>query len=960
MRTIRCLASTRRASTRPAVNPAGRRRSALLVTVNLAAAAIYFIHLGHGIGLGGYRIDLDVYRTGAGVLLHGGDLYGRLPRLGDGHELPFTYPPFAALTFIPLTLIGYTAANWLLTAVTIVCVAVSLWCFATSTPGEAGARMRLLLPCALPAALLLEPIRSTLTYGQINALLMALVAFDCLTRAPRWPRGMGVGVAAALKLTPAVFLLFFLLRRDLRSAARAGLSFAACTGAGFALAPHDSLRYWTRIAYQPARAGGISYASNQSLLGILARLGLGNPTRTWLWLALCLLVVALTVTGMRGAIKTNQVTYALSLNAVAGLLISPISWSHHWVWAAPALLTCLATTSPSRRRPPAFAVLALLTFAIAPHWLLPSGGGRELHWSWWQQAVGDSYALIGLAALTRAAVKNLLPRPKREGPGTLRTVKARVCGETATGHLATIAGCSAPRNPPADAEEHNQISGREDVDSAPGLPRRRGGPLRPPRPAPAGQVRPAGRGQRRPGRPVRPGPRCPEGPGLLGGGNPGADGRQAQRLYPEEDPAPVPSILGRRSGQRSGLELLGQAGRPYGPFMEYRLAAAWERIRTANPYVVDGALAAFCGGTTYAALVGGAPLLAAHPPNGVAWFLASVQTVALVWRRRWPVTVYGVVAATGFAYDAFGFPVNGALGFLLALYTVAAYGSRRASAVSAVVAGVGLFIILLRFYHVTSWVTFLQGAFQLGFGWILGEAVRTRRAYASALQERSARREREREEQTRRAVADERASIARELHDVVAHNVSVMVIQAGANRVSPPIEPSKAIEAFASIENIGRQALTETRRLLGLMRREGERLQSPCPQPGLEHVGALVDQVRSAGLPATMLVEGDARPLPPGLNLSAYRIVQEALTNVLKHAGPTPTQVLIHYGDRDLEVRVTDQGQCLPAAGEAAETGHGLIGMRERVMLYGGQLDAGPLPGGGYAVRACLPLEARR
>ena len=212
-----------------------------------------------------------------------------------------------------------------------------------------------------------------------------------------------------MKLTPAVFLLFFLLRRDLRSAARAGLSFAACTGAGFALAPHDSLRYWTQIAYQPTRIGGIAYASNQSILGILARLGLGNPARTWLWLALCLLVVALAVTGMRGVLKAGQVTYALLLNAAAGLLISPISWSHHWVWAAPALLTCLSTTNPNRRRPPTFAVLGLLTFAIAPHWLLPSGGGRELHWSWWQQALGDSYALTGLAALPKQRSRNCYP-----------------------------------------------------------------------------------------------------------------------------------------------------------------------------------------------------------------------------------------------------------------------------------------------------------------------------------------------------------------------------------------------------------------------------------------------------------------------------------------------------------------------------------------------------------------------
>jgi alpha-1,2-mannosyltransferase len=414
-------ASVRWVTARPAVRFASRR-SALLAMLNLAAAAVYLVRLGHGVGLGGYRIDLDVYRTGARVLLHGGDLYGRLPRLADGHELPFTYPPFAAVCFVPLALVGYSTANWLLTAVTIASVAASLWRYAASTAAEAGARMRRLLPWALPAALLLEPVRSTLTYGQINAVLMALVALDCLTQAPRWPRGIGVGIAAALKLTPAVFALFFLLRRDLRSAARAGLSFAACAGAGFALAPQASLRYWTGIAYQPSRAGAISYASNQSLLATLARLGLSGPPRTWLWLALCLLVAALTVTGMRGALRRNQVTTALSLNAAAGLLISPISWSHHWVRAAPALLTCLTATNASRRRPPAFAVLALLTFAIAPHWLLPSGGGRELHWAWWQQAAGDSYALLGLAALTQAGLKHLLLRPKPGDPGATGTL----------------------------------------------------------------------------------------------------------------------------------------------------------------------------------------------------------------------------------------------------------------------------------------------------------------------------------------------------------------------------------------------------------------------------------------------------------------------------------------------------------------------------------------------------------
>jgi alpha-1,2-mannosyltransferase len=197
-----------------------------------------------------------------------------------------------------------------------------------------------------------------------------------------------------------------------------------CTAAGFALAPHDSLRYWTALAFQPARAGAISYAANQSILGTLARLGLSNPVRAWLWLALGVLVAGLAVIGMRGALKAGQVTYALLLNAVAGLLISPISWSHHWVWAAPALFISLGATKANRWRPPALAVLALLAFAIAPHWLLPAGGGRELHWAWWQQAVGDSYALIGLAALTQAAIKNRLPYPKRWGPGAADTPAA--------------------------------------------------------------------------------------------------------------------------------------------------------------------------------------------------------------------------------------------------------------------------------------------------------------------------------------------------------------------------------------------------------------------------------------------------------------------------------------------------------------------------------------------------------
>ena len=283
--------------------------------------------------------------------------------------------------------------------------------------------MRRLLPWALPAALLLEPIRSTLTYGQINSLLMALVAFDCLTRAPRWPRGILVGIAAAVKLTPAVFLLFFLLRRDLRSAARAGLSFAACTGAGFALAPDDSLRYWTQNAYQPTRIGGIAYAANQSILGTLARRGRGHPAD----LALAGPVPARRgprghphaprSQGQPGHVRPSAERRSRVAD-LAHILVTPLGLGgaraahlpqHHQ--PEPPTAADVRDSGPAHLRD---------STALAA----PLRGGRELHWSWWQQAVGDSYALTGLAALTHAAIKKLLPRPKRRDPGTAGTLAA--------------------------------------------------------------------------------------------------------------------------------------------------------------------------------------------------------------------------------------------------------------------------------------------------------------------------------------------------------------------------------------------------------------------------------------------------------------------------------------------------------------------------------------------------------
>jgi signal transduction histidine kinase len=211
--------------------------------------------------------------------------------------------------------------------------------------------------------------------------------------------------------------------------------------------------------------------------------------------------------------------------------------------------------------------------------------------------------------------------------------------------------------------------------------------------------------------------------------------------------------------------------------------------------------------------------------------------------------------------------------------------------------------------------------------------------------------ERERDLAAREAVVEERARIARELHDVIAHNVSMVVVQAGAERRVLGEESESTREVLATIEHIGRGALTEMRRLVGMLR--AERDEPLAPQPGLDDLPRLVTQVREAGLPVELHVEGDRRAFPVGIELSAYRIVQEALTNALKHAGDAHAAVHVRYGAEALEVEVSDDGPGNGANG--AGGGHGLVGMRERVALYGGRFEAGHDPSGGFVVRATLP-----
>jgi len=248
---------------------------------------------------------------------------------------------------------------------------------------------------------------------------------------------------------------------------------------------------------------------------------------------------------------------------------------------------------------------------------------------------------------------------------------------------------------------------------------------------------------------------------------------------------------------------------------------------------------------------------------------------------------------------------------------------------------------------------------ELAAAWTLGEGVRQRRVHAAELEDRAARLEREREEKARQAVIQERLRIARELHDVVAHSLSVIGIQAGAARLVLDADPhpTRAREAVAAIEATANHAMAEMRRALGILRATEPSGVALAPLPGLRQLPALLDQLRSAGLPVELTVTGAPRPVATSIDLSLYRIVQEALTNALKHARASHAEVVVSYAAHDITVEVTDDGRGPPPR-SGPSAGAGTVGMRERVTLFGGELRVGPRPQGGYAVRVCLPTSA--
>ncbi len=356
---------------------------------------------------------------------------------------------------------------------------------------------------------------------------------------------------------------------------------------------------------------------------------------------------------------------------------------------------------------------------------------------------------------------------------------------------------------------------------------------------------------------------------------------------------------------------------------------------------------------------------ACEPGGAAAVALVAAQSLPLVWRRRRPLAVSLVTGLATAAYGLAPYPdlaMPNPRGGVIGIYSVAAWGSRRAALLAGAIAAAVLVVVLSLPRTDADLVDAAFVSFALAGAWLLGDRARVQRALAAELAERAVRLERERAGEAQRAVASERARIARELHDVVAHHVSMMVVQAEAGPVAVGGDPARAAGAFEAIAATGRQALVEMRRLLGVLRGDGDGDQAPslAPQPGLADVGSLVEQVGRAGLRVELVVEGPEAPLPAGVDLSAYRIVQEALTNAVKHGGPGRARVLVRYGEHDLAVQVRDEGGRGPALTRPADgrAGQGLVGMRERVNLFGGELRAGPGPDGGFTVDARLPLRA--
>jgi len=331
-------------------------------------------------------------------------------------------------------------------------------------------------------------------------------------------------------------------------------------------------------------------------------------------------------------------------------------------------------------------------------------------------------------------------------------------------------------------------------------------------------------------------------------------------------------------------------------------------------------------------------------------------SVPLIWRRRAPALVFAVIAVIAFLQWLTGERVFAVVALLIAFYTVASRENRRLTIAAAIVLEVGALLAAFRWGgpgHELLLFVLLSGT--VTASGVIGTNMRTRRAYLSALEERAARLELERDQQAQLAAAAERARIARDMHDVVAHNLSVVIALAEKASFTADADPARASTAMTQVSATGRQALTEMRRLLGVLR--DDQPATLQPQPGVADLDRLMAHVRLTGLRAELISEGDVRELQPGLQLTVFRLVQEALTNTLKHAVDAGlVTVRLRYLRSTLEVEVIDDGAVVRGGTAVDGQGQGLTGMRERAAVYGGTVDAGPRPGRGWRVRASFDL----
>lgn len=371
----------------------------------------------------------------------------------------------------------------------------------------------------------------------------------------------------------------------------------------------------------------------------------------------------------------------------------------------------------------------------------------------------------------------------------------------------------------------------------------------------------------------------------------------------------------------------------------------WERLRRVSPLVWDAVLAIFVFSTS---LFLENQFLSEHSGIDPAGrFLLAATCVSLVWRQTAPILTLLATAIGSVALQLWGYPLDFAgIAFLIAVYSAAAHRGRKpvflAALPIAIAAALAIYLVN-RPPHRDAQQLMIDVAALVGLPMLFGRIEYNRhRRSGEALYKAS-----------RDAVVEERSRIARELHDVVAHSMGLMVVQAGAARTVIDSDPRGAGTALKQIEETGRRGLAEMRRLLGILETNGSDTER-VPQPGLDRLDELVESLRGSGLPVEIVVEGNSRDLLPGAELAAYRIVQEALTNTLKHAGPARARVVLRYDHHDLQIEVVDDGRG-PPPGDAPP-GHGLIGMRERVALFRGTLETGGRPGGGFLVRARIPL----